>query len=84
MSHKTTTWPLDTQTLGKHRVLEQYLKAWMPILASRGGPCLFIDRFAGPGRYTHGEEGSPFIAMRVLKDHSAASRMVGPLRLFFI
>lgn len=84
MTVRTTKWPLDSQTLGKHLVLEEYLKAWIPILASKGGPFLFIDGFAGPGRYSEGEEGSPLIAMRTLRDHSALSRIPGPLRFVFI
>ncbi|MBI3935090.1 MAG: three-Cys-motif partner protein TcmP [Acidobacteria bacterium] len=31
---------------------------------------LFVDGFAGPGKYSAGEEGSPLIALRTLLDHN--------------
>ena len=68
MSSDSVLWPLGDHTLGKHRVLEEYLKAWFPIVASRFPRLLFIDGFAGPGEYTGGELGSPLIALRVFSD----------------
>ena len=68
MSSESVLWPLGDHTLGKHRVLEEYLKAWFPIVASRFPRLLFIDGFAGPGEYTGGELGSPLIALRVFSD----------------
>ena len=68
MSSDSVLWPLGDHTLGKHRVLEEYLKAWFPIVASRFQKLLFIDGFAGPGEYSGGELGSPLIALRVFSD----------------
>ena len=70
---KGTLWPRDDHTEGKHLVLEEYLKAWFPILMPNGR-ILFVDGFAGPGEYTDGEEGSPVVAMRVLAEHAATIR----------
>ena len=66
-----TLWPRDDHTEGKHLVLEEYLKAWFPILGQSNGRILFVDGFAGPGEYADGEEGSPVVAMRVLAAHAA-------------
>ena len=68
MSSNPVLWPLGDHTLGKHRVLEEYLKAWFPIVANSFPRVLFIDGFAGPGEYTGGEEGSPLIALRVMSE----------------
>lgn len=71
MPPSETLWDLEPHTLGKHRVLKHYLDAWFPILGTWAGRILFIDGFAGPGEYKGGEDGSPLIALRVLKDHRA-------------
>lgn len=67
-----TLWERDEHTEGKHLVLEHYLKAWFPILGMgrMNRRILFVDGFAGPGKYKGGEPGSPLVAMRVLADHS--------------
>ena len=61
-----TVWPAEPHTLAKHAILKEYLKAWMPILSRQsarvhapGREVLFVDGFAGPGRYSGGEPGSP-------------------------
>lgn len=70
---RSTLWPREAHTEGKHLVLENYLKAWFPILGmgNRNRRILFIDGFAGPGEYEDGAEGSPAVAMRVLAEHPA-------------
>jgi three-Cys-motif partner protein len=61
----STIWPLDSHTRAKHEILQRYLEAWIPILSQFGFPeFLYIDGFAGPGRYEGGEPGSPVIAIR--------------------
>lgn len=77
-------WKLEPQTAGKHRVLRAYLDAWLPILGSRPRPILFIDGFAGPGRYEGGEDGSPIIALKAFRDHASAPRIAGPVVFVFI
>jgi three-Cys-motif partner protein len=61
----TTIWKLEPHTRAKHEILRRYLQAWQAILA-RGGfqDLVYIDGFAGPGRYSGGEDGSPIIALK--------------------
>ena len=68
-----TIWPCLPHTQAKHRILERYLKAWMPIVASfvkKPQRVLFVDGFAGPGQYERGEPGSPVVALRAAAQHS--------------
>jgi three-Cys-motif partner protein len=67
---KTTTWPLEPHTRTKHLILRAYLGAWLPIMSKWNRRLVFIDGFAGPGRYSGGEEGSPIIALRTALDHT--------------
>ena len=64
--------------------MRSYLNAWLPILGRRTGRILFIDRFAGPGEYENGEEGSPIIAMRALIDHNAQKTIQAEVGFIFI
>ncbi len=65
-----TIWTASPHTLAKHRILGGYLKAWMPIVSRLGRDALFIDGFAGPGKYEGGEDGSPVVAIKVALGHS--------------
>lgn len=69
MAPRETIWPIDEHTRGKHLVLKYYLDAWMAILGNAHGRVVFIDGFAGPGRYTGGEPGSPIVAMQAIRGH---------------
>ncbi|OBI97972.1 three-Cys-motif partner protein TcmP [Mycobacterium sp. 1465703.0] len=62
-------WSMAAHTRAKHLILEKYLAAWFPILSKYRGRVLYIDGFAGRGRYDDGSEGSPQIAMRTLLNH---------------
>lgn len=84
MAAADTLWPMDDHTLGKHAVLEAYLKAWLPIMGMTQDRILFIDGFAGPGEYTGGEVGSPVIAMRALADHTAKGKFKAEVNFFFV
>lgn len=66
---RTVTWPLEPHTKTKHVILRGYLSAWMPIMSRTNRRIVFIDGFAGPGRYAGGDEGSPLIALRTALDH---------------
>jgi three-Cys-motif partner protein len=66
---KTTIWDADPHTKAKHAILRRYLNAWLPIMATWNGRIVFIDGFAGPGRYADGSPGSPIIAIKCLLDH---------------
>lgn len=60
------SWQLAAHTAAKLEILGAYLRAWFPIL-SRGrnfDRIIYIDGFAGPGRYQQGEDGSPIIALK--------------------
>lgn len=72
-----TTWPIDDHTRAKHEILRRYLGAWFPIRTIRGSNrrVIFLDGFAGPGRYSGGELGSPLIALETLVDHTRFADM---------
>ena len=71
MQPKTTVWELEPHTAAKHEILRRYVQAWAPILSQGNFPHLvFIDGFAGPGRYSKGEEGSPIIAIKAVIEQS--------------
>ena len=84
MPPRNTIWPLEPHTLGKHKVLENYMQAWLPIMTRWNGRVLFIDAFAGPGEYEHGEPGSPVIALQALISHNAQRRMTSEINYLFI
>lgn len=70
---KTTVWELEPRTRAKHEILKRYLRAWVPILSQGRFPeLLYVDGFAGPGRYSKGEQGSPIIALRTAIDQRVA------------
>jgi three-Cys-motif partner protein len=75
---------MDPHTAGKHFVLAEYLKAWFAIIGQTTERMVFIDGFAGPGRYTGGEPGSPIIALNVLRDHASLPRFRAEAGFFFI
>ncbi len=81
---RATLWPLEPQTVGKHKVLKEYLNAWLPIMGSWAGRILFIDGFAGPGKYTGGDPGSPLIALDALIQHSGKRYIKSKVIFFFI
>ncbi len=60
---------MESHTKDKHVILENHLKAWFPILSSKFGRVVYLDGFAGPGRYTKGEKGSPVIALKTVTEH---------------
>ncbi|MEX1253046.1 MAG: three-Cys-motif partner protein TcmP [Dehalococcoidia bacterium] len=66
---RETIWPIEPHTEAKHAILRKYLGAWLPIMTSISSRVLYVDGFAGPGRYTGGEEGSPLIALRAALEH---------------
>jgi len=80
-------WNLEPHTAAKHRVLRAYLDAWIPVMAqqalavhrfsSEPSRLLLVDGFAGPGRYSSGEPGSPLIMLDALRSHSAFERLGG-------
>lgn len=56
-------WSYPPHTKAKHDLLAAYLGGWYPILSKWNGRLLFLDGFAGRGRYTDGSEGSPLASV---------------------
>jgi three-Cys-motif partner protein len=79
-----TIWEIGEHTIGKHRVMKAYLDGWFPVISRHAGRILFVDGFAGPGRYKGGEEGSPVIALKALRDHPYRSHMKAEFVFLFI
>ncbi|MGB8348363.1 MAG: three-Cys-motif partner protein TcmP [Ktedonobacteraceae bacterium] len=69
---RTTLWSMDDHTRAKHEILRLYLRAWLPIMATYNGRIIYLDGFAGPGKYQGGEDGSPFIAIDTFLNHTHA------------
>ena len=84
MPPRTTTWPLEPHTVGKHKVLEGYMQAWLPIMTITNDRVLFVDAFAGPGEYSKGEPGSPVIALDAFISHRARGKMRCEIKYLFI
>jgi three-Cys-motif partner protein len=81
----TVLWDRDEHTAAKHRILRKYLDAWLPIMARYNPKLLLIDGFAGPGRYTGGEDGSPLIMLNAFLEHEFRDRIsTRELVYFFI
>lgn len=57
------------QTEVKHEILENYLVPWLRKIKEVDSTVRYIDGFAGKGKYTTGEDGSPIIAMDVANRH---------------
>ena len=84
--NQPTVWPADEHTLAKLKILEEYLKAWMPILSRHaksrpGSRIVYIDAFAGPGVYEMGEQGSPLV---VLETARRQINLPVPIDIYFI
>jgi three-Cys-motif partner protein len=62
-------WDIPEHTRAKHQLLDRYLGGWYPILSKWSRRVLYIDGFAGRGRYNDGSEGSPLVALRGLLEH---------------
>ncbi|MHC1597923.1 MAG: three-Cys-motif partner protein TcmP, partial [Methermicoccaceae archaeon] len=74
----------ELHTEAKHKILDQYLKAWFPILGSAHGRIIYLDGFAGPGEYEDGEDGSPPIALKAAKDHVLKKHIKSEIIFYFI
>jgi len=69
MSGKQSVVPhLKEVSKAKHRILEKYFPAWARILGSRNPQLVYVDCFAGPGRYAGGALGSPLIVLNKAKE----------------
>jgi three-Cys-motif partner protein len=67
--NRGTVWEIEPHTLAKHAILRRYLDAWLPIMSRWHGRVVYVDGFAGPGRYAGGEDGSPIVALKAALNH---------------
>ncbi|HEY7962438.1 MAG TPA: three-Cys-motif partner protein TcmP [Solirubrobacteraceae bacterium] len=87
-----TLWPMEPHTKGKHIVLRSYLDAWLPIMshgaryrsAMGNGRLVLVDGFAGPGRYSAGEDGSPLVMLKAFLEHTQRELITADLVYLFI
>jgi three-Cys-motif partner protein len=54
-------WHYTEHARVKHEIQRRYLGAWLAILGHSTSPLVLFDGFAGRGRYTGGEPGSPLL-----------------------
>jgi three-Cys-motif partner protein len=59
-----TLWAMPPHTKAKLDILRFYLNAWLPIMSAWNRTLVYLDGFAGPGRYLGGEDGSPIVALK--------------------
>lgn len=62
----------------KDELLSCYLKPYAAKILTTGRPLLYIDCFAGKGRFDDGEDGSPLIAEGILSEAIQASSVRNP------
>lgn len=81
-----TIWPIVPHTKAKHTILKKYVEAWAPILAQGGfnPKIVFIDGFAGPGKYSGGEDGSPVVVTNAIKNHILSKNFRSTFTSLFI
>jgi three-Cys-motif partner protein len=84
MPEREVVWEIDPHTLAKHRILEGYLQAWLPIMSTWNDRLVIIDGFAGPGVYKGGEPGSPIIELQAFLEHDYKERITAELVYVFI
>lgn len=72
------------ETKLKHGVLETYLPAYWRILGKTAPGFIFIDGFAGPGRYQDGSKGSPLLAMELVAGQRSKWSLMIPVYFAFI
>ena len=65
----STLWEAKPHTLAKIEIVRRYLFLWFSILGTkpRNKRLVYIDGFAGPGRYSNSEQSSPVAALQAAK-----------------
>lgn len=66
----------------KLQILEKYFPSWARILGSRHPTLVYVDCFAGAGKYLGGEEGSPLVVLS--KAQEMVRRSKHPLNIVTI
>ncbi len=77
-----TTWPIDPHTAAKHFILRRHLGGWFPIMSKWNHRLIYFDGFAGPGRHSGGEDGSPVVSLKVATKHIL--RLADRLEFYFV
>lgn len=65
----------------KDQLLGCYLKPYVAKILHTGKPLVYIDCFAGKGKFDDGKQGSPLIALDIMKQGLSASTMNGHLQI---
>lgn len=68
-------WEAKPHTLAKIEIVRRYLFLWFSILGTNNKRLVYIDGFAGPGRYSNSAQSSPIAALQAAKaaiEHSGA------------
>lgn len=76
--------PYDEHHTAKHRLLEEYMKVWLPKLGQTYPQVAIVDGFASAGRYQDDRIGSPLIFLRAYVEHAARGRFKAPPHFVFI
>jgi len=65
----TKLWEASPHTLAKFEIIGRYLYLWFAIVGSnsKNRRLVYIDGFAGPGRYTNTDRSSPLVALQSAK-----------------
>jgi three-Cys-motif partner protein len=74
----------DEHHKAKHRLLEEYMKAWLAKLAQSYPKVAIIDGFGSAGRYSDGRVGSPLVFLQTYLTHTARERFRSPPHFVFI
>ncbi|MEO7298931.1 MAG: three-Cys-motif partner protein TcmP [Verrucomicrobiota bacterium] len=64
----TEPWEAPPHTLAKLEIIGRYLYLWFTIVGKTKGRLVYIDGFAGPGRYKNTNKSSPLVALQAAKD----------------
>lgn len=75
----TELWEASPHTLAKLEIIGRYLDVWFMILGSnpKNRRLVYIDGFAGPGRYTNTDKSSPVVALRAAQAAVRRSGVAG-------
>src|SRR5690242_3600374 len=57
-------WAAAPHTLAKIEIVHRYLYLWFYIMGRSNPTLVYVDGFAGPGRYTNSDQSSPTAALK--------------------
>lgn len=68
----------------KHALINRYLGAWYPKLASWSGKVLYMETHAGRGVHKGGQFGSPLVAIHALFNHPRCNAILAQCEFHFV